>query len=429
MTSLEQFLTTTALDSILIDVATQIELSPADRRIAENRYRRLKTHLERSSSPLAPYLNKGENLIYAQGSMATSTTIVSGTDDDRFDVDAIVEMDVPEHWSEHDALDVLEEALQGFPGVDKIVRCTRCVQLQFPFMHMDVTILDRSKRLVLARAGEILHAPDDGPSSRVPSNPWGFTGWFRSTVGAGQADFADELRKRRGLLSRSRLQPLDADERLLAKADQVDLPPMIPSALDAQEAVALKLLKRNLNIRYETLSLKRPPSIYLAKRAGSVGYIPQGLTAQVIVLAESTARIMREHVASKSRPEELNPSYPADRINDRWPAEGSAGMLDMETFAEALEDLVSKLRRLARAPLAEIVQGVSELFGERIGSELRKILAKRFDTRVGTAPSFVQTATGNVKAPALAKAAQDFRPVPRHNFHPLRIESGESVEG
>ena len=97
MTRDERLLTTSALDGVLLDIATQIELSPADRRIAENRYRRLKAHLERPSSPLAPYLKDGISLIYAQGSMATSTTIVSGAEDDRFDVDAIVEIDVPAH--------------------------------------------------------------------------------------------------------------------------------------------------------------------------------------------------------------------------------------------------------------------------------------------------------------------------------------------
>ncbi len=59
-------------EDILLDIATAIELSPADRRIAENRYRRLKTHLERPSSPLAPYLKDGLGLIYAQGSIATT---------------------------------------------------------------------------------------------------------------------------------------------------------------------------------------------------------------------------------------------------------------------------------------------------------------------------------------------------------------------
>jgi hypothetical protein len=422
MTKFDRLLTTSALDGILLGIAAQIELSPADRRIAENRYRRLKDHLARPASPLAPYLGEGVSLIYAQGSMATSTTIVAGTEDDRFDVDAIVEMNVPAHWSDHDILDKLGEALQGFPGVVKIVRCTRCIQLQFPFMHMDVTIMDRSKRLVIERAGEIAHAPDEGHTYRVPSNPWGFTAWFRAAVGIKQEAFAEQLRKRRDMYSKSRLRARGEEEVAFAKADQVDLPPMIPSAIDAQEVVALMLLKRYLNLRYESLPVDRPPSIYLAKRSGSIGYIAEGLTAQLVVLAESTAAIMREHGAAGTRPREENPSYPPDKINDRWPAQGADGRRDMETFAQALQYLGQRLRRLARAPLGEIVAGVSEFFGERVGAEVKRMLAAQFDTRAGAAPNMVHTRTGNVKAPALVKPSRDIQAVPRHNFHQFIID-------
>ena len=191
MTDQSPFKKADTLDEVLLDVAALIELSPRDRRVAENRYRRLKTHLERPASALAVYLVDGQSRIYAQGSVATSTTIVSGTEDDRFDVDAIVEIDVPRDWDNDRALDELEKSLQGFPGVVAIERCTRCVQLQFPFMHMDVTILDRRERLAIERAGEIFHSPDEGVASRVRSNPWGFTDWFRSSVGFGEQLFAE----------------------------------------------------------------------------------------------------------------------------------------------------------------------------------------------------------------------------------------------
>lgn len=418
MTHYERFLTTAAIDSVLLDVATQIELSPADRRVAENRYRRLHEHLHRPSSPIAPYLMDGEHLIYAQGSMATSTTILSGIDDDRFDVDAIVEMNVPLGWTEHQALDLLEQSLQGFPGVVKIVRCTRCIQLQFPFMHMDVTIMDRGARNPIARAGSILHAPDNGASSRVPSNPWGFTGWFRASVGIGQSTFAEELAKRRKTYGKSRIKALDAHELALAKAEQVDLPPMIPSALDAQEAVALKLLKRHIYKRYERLVQKQPPSIYLAKRTGMTGHVREGLTAQLIALAESIAAIMRGHLADGTRPDELNPTYPQDRINDRWPSQRDEGRREMDVLAGVLETFSAKLRRLARAPLSEVVDGMAELFGERVGAELKTILATRYDTRAGAPANLVQSASGNVKAPAIVTSTHGLHAVPRHNFHP-----------
>ncbi len=198
-------------------VAALIELSPRDRRVAENRYRLLKQHLERTASPLAMYLVDGASLIYAEGSVATSRTIVSGTEDDRFDVDAIVEIDVPDDWDDNKALDLLEEALQGFPGVVKIVRGTRRVQLRFPFMHMDVTIMDRRAKIAVERA------PDMGEASRVASNPWGFTSWFRGAVGAGQEAFAATLRDHRlSVVAKNRLTLIDENERIVvAKAEQV----------------------------------------------------------------------------------------------------------------------------------------------------------------------------------------------------------------
>ena len=417
-----------ALDEVLLDVAALIELSPRDRRVAENRYRLLKQHLERSTSPLAMYLVDGVSLIYAQGSVATSTTIVSGTDDDRFDVDAIVEIDVPDDWDDSRALDLLADALQGFPGVVKIVRCTRCVQLHFPFMHMDVTIMNRSARIAVERAGEIFHAPDVGAASRVPSNPWGFTSWFRSQVGASQQAFADALWQHRLAVAKNRLTFIDEDERLVvAKAEQVDLPPVIPSVIDAQEAVALKLLKRFLNLRYEGLPVKRPPSIYLTKRAGDVGYVPQGLTAQLFLLADSTAKIMRNHIASGTRPREVNPSYMPDRINDRWPAADATGIKDMALLAEQLEYLTNRLEQMVMAPLDEIATAIDELFGERVGSEQRAILAKRYDRRVAATPVFAAARSGAIASPAVVPSQAHAREVPRHNFHPMTI-GGEDDE-
>lgn len=422
---LNPFQQTNALDEVLLDVAALIELSPRDRRVADNRYRLLKQHLERKGSPLAPYLVDGVSLIYAQGSIATSTTIVSGVEDDRFDVDAIVEIDVPAHWGNDRSLDLLEESIQGFRGVVKIVRCTRCVQLQFPFMHMDVTIMDRSARIAVQRAGEIFHSPDRGSSARIPSNPWGFTAWFRGKVGHGEEAFAKTMRLHRLALAQDRLLLLDESERLaLDAAAQVDLPPMIPSAVDAQEAVALKLLKRFLNLRYENLATKRPPSIYLTKRAGDVGYVPQGLAFQLFALADSTSKIMRNHIASGTRPCEFNPSYRLDQINDRWPAAGDAGIKDMKIFAEQLEHLTVCLERMAIAPLDGIAKSIDELFGERVGEAQRASMVSRYDRRKEPGRLFAAPRSGAIAAPAIA-APRGYREVPRHNFHPMIVGSGD----
>jgi hypothetical protein len=414
---------TDTLDEILLDVATLIELSPQDRRITEQRYRRLKSHLERPDSPLAPYLVDGESLIYAQGSVAISTTIVSGTEDDRFDVDAAVEIDVPSHWPDSKALDLLERALQGFPGAKKIVRCTRCVQIQFATMHMDVTVVDRRERIPGERPGEIFHSPDDGRSYRVPANPWGFTAWFRSVVVPDQQDFAERLGRARLTQTQSRLDVLDFQERLaIAAAEQQDLPPVIPNRLDAQEAVALKLLKRFLNLRYEGLTLKRPPSIYLTKKTGDLGYIDRGLSVQLACLADYIAGDLRRHVAAGTRPCEVNPYYPPDEINDRWPRLDGGQNEDMETLADELDGLVKSLNTMAHAPLNEILRHVDILFGERVGQQQRKVLAQRYDRRDNETSVFAQPGSGQVFAPAVVTPKSDVREVPRHRFHPLVLK-------
>jgi hypothetical protein len=290
-------------------------------------------------------------------------------------------------------------------------------------MHMDVAIMDRRARISIPRAGQIFHSPDEGAAYRVDSNPWGFTAWFRSTVGIGQAKFAESLVRDRAAAARSRLQFIDEEERLVVmKADQLDLPPMIPSAIDAQEAVALKLLKRFLNLRYEDLILNRPPSIYLTKRTGDVGYVPLGLSAQLFMLADSTAKIMRAHLENGTGPQEQNPSYPADRINDRWPRAGRDGIADMRTLAEQLEYLAKLLEAMAIAPLADIAKAIDDLFGERIGRDQRTVLAARHDRRTGATPILSAARSGAIQAPAIVVSPERYHEVPRHNFHPFVLD-------
>lgn len=419
-TAPSSFPETSALDEILLDLAALIELSPYDRRIAEGRYRRLKEHVERPSSTLRPYLIDGESLIYAQGSVATSTTVLSGDDEDRFDIDAIVEIDVPAHWSDDRALDELFDTLQGFPGALKITRCTRCVQMQFAFMHMDVTIMDRRARLAGNRPGHIFHSPDTGAAYRVNSNPWGYTDWFRGKVGVGDAAFAGRLTAARDAASVKRLQFLDESERrLLADAEQVPLPPAIPTRIDAQEVVALKLLKRFLNLRYARSALKRPPSIWITKLTGDIGYDPRGLSHQLFTLAAGISANLRTHLRNGTVPREVNPSYPPDRINDRWPRALPHGTQDMECLADHLDQLTAALNKMLNASQADILKTIDQLFGERFGQAERVILRDRYDRRERDSGVLIKPGTGTIFAPALVKSQPDLKPVPSHRFHPM----------
>lgn len=402
--------TSPGLDDLLLDVVTVIELSDHDRQVADSRYRRLKPHLERPTSPLRPYLMNSTSLIYPQGSMSIGATIISGTDDDRFDVDALVDMPVPAHWSDDDVLDQLFEALQGFPDVREFVRCTRCVQMRFAFMHMDVTILDPAKAPRVERVGEIFHSPDAGQGYRVPSNPYGFSSWYRQNVIYPSREFLDDIRSRRQTFGVNRLPDLS----VVAKAEQEDLPPVIPERIDAQQVYALKLMKRFLNLQYEDRDIKRPPSIYLTKLSATCGYDRRGLTAQLERFATKIQLDMNAALLVNSGPDERNPSYDPDRLNDRWPTTQA----DRKTLAGDMAFLIQELQKARYSEIKDMLKIIAELFGERVKERTFEAFTKRMDQSTGRRGMSFERGTGTVlpasviMAPAVSRAA-----VPSHNFH------------
>jgi hypothetical protein len=405
--------TAPGLDDLLFDVVTVIELSDHDRQVAENRYQKLQSHLERPASPLRDLLLNNTCLIYPQGSMSIGATIISGAEDeDRFDVDALVDVPVPAHWSNDEALDLLYDSLQGFPDVRKIVRCTRCVQMQFAFMHMDVTMLDPMADPRPERVGQIFHSPDTGASYRVPSNPYGFSVWFRKTVTYPTQEFLDAVKSRRRTMAIDRLPDLLA----MDKAEQEKLPPVIPPRVDAQQVHALKLMKRYLNLRYERRRLRRPPSIYFTKLSVTCGYEPLGLTAQLERFAACVKIEMDKAHAANRGPDERNPSYEHDRLNDRWPTTQG----DRKMLADDMVHLIEKLEEARRSEVKDVVALFSDLFGEPVSKRTLDAFSKRIDQRFGRQTMRYERGTGSiipvasVAAPAVARAAAE---VPRHNFH------------
>ena len=406
-------LTSPNLDDYLLDVVTAIELSDRDRRVAENRYRRLKEHLERPSCPLARYLADGESRIYAQGSMATGTAVVTGKDEERFDLDALVELKVPAGWTPKQVMDLLYESLKDFPDAVKVVRCTRCVQLQFAFMHMDVTVMDPEKEPRVERAGEIFHSPDAGEAKRVPANPFGFSQWLRTTVTMTDRRFAEILNERR---SRQGIDRLSETAVQLKAAQQDDLPPMLPPRLDSEQVVALKLLKRYLFTRYEDRDVKRPPSIYVSKKAVDAPTSPHGLCAQLLLQAQYIESEMKQYIASGQMPDERNPSYRPDRLNDRWPTNRK----DMEILAGDMAHLITEIRRAQNSEFSEINKILAGLFGEKISMRSTEALLKRAADAEEAKQGRYEKGTGAVvlagafAAPAIARS---LAAEPKHNFH------------
>jgi len=351
-------------------------------------------------------------LVYAQGSRAIGATIVHGDSDDRFDLDAILEFSTPRGWSPGKILDYLEVSFNGFPDVRDIVRCTRCIQLQFAFMHLDVTPMDPASAPRAERVGDIYHSPEHGSDERFSVNPYGFAEWFKSQVVMPSRRFQDQVNIMR---SRMAIPDLIAKGTITADAEIDELPAPVSPIRDAPQVIALKLMKRYLNLRYAKRNLKRPVSIYLSKIAVEVPPNQFGLCAQLEAFATDLEKRMAHAIEVGVRPEERNPAFFKENFNDRWPKDEN----DMKVFRADLTHLRKELARARQTDFVEIQDIFDRLFGERI---TKNAVRSYLDGLSGVATSAsYERGKGFVAAPGLLAAAAaptvQVSKAPAHRFH------------
>ena len=409
------------LDLLLLAMVLQLELSERDLRVADKRYHHLETHLARPESTVRHLM--GTASVYAQGSRAIGATIIHGADEDRFDLDAVIELAIPPTWTPRRALDELFVSLQNFPDMREIERCTRCVQMRFAFMHLDVTVMRPDTAPRPERVGEIFHSPDRGPDETHWVNPYGFAEWVK--VQAVRPNFAfqaeaNRLRRSLGVVDRF----IDTIPTLgkVVRAETQDLPDPIDPVRDAWQIIALKLMKRYLNLRYANRSEKRPVSVYLSKIAVEVPLNAYGICAQLEAFAIELDRRIRLALEGRGWPVERNPIHPEENFNDRWPKDTAA----MRLFREDLHHLCAQLRRARQSPVAEIQRIFDGLFGERVsGAAVRAYV----DSLPGTPQrSNYEHGRGFVAAPAALGLSSEPSPItrvsraPAHTFHPGHLE-------
>lgn len=406
--------TAPGLDALLLGTALELELSDRDHRVTEKRYQLIPEHLQRPASRLRRCMD--DALVYAQGSRSIGATIVDGGADDRFDLDAILEFRPPSGWSISQVLDELFVAFQGFLDVQAITRCTRCIQLQFAFMHLDVTPMDPDQEPRVLRSGHIYHSPDDGSEQLFPANPYGFADWFTKQVALPSRAFTNHvtaMRTNMGIKDRLAVGSVIAD------ADIDALPSRRNPLRDAPQVIALKLMKRYLNLRYTNRRLKRPISIYLSKIAALVLPNENGLCAQLESYALDLERRVHMSMVTGVPLNEKNPASPHEDFNDRWPASNE----DLRVFRDDLRHLVAELGRARSSSFTDIRSIFDDLFGERVSE---KAVFSYLDGHSGASiPSAFEPSKGFVATPALLtpaspKAAPTSK-APAHHFHSGRL--------
>jgi hypothetical protein len=151
---------------LLQDVARKIQLPVGAYRIAQERYHTMSDWIDREGSPLRGKISR----LYGQGSVEIGAVVSSKFDRDEFDVDAIVELDIPHTTTPDRVLDTLRKAITAGSGSryhDKATRHSRCVTVEYDEMHIDFTpaVLVRSAP---QRTSVIFHANE--PRKALPQD-------------------------------------------------------------------------------------------------------------------------------------------------------------------------------------------------------------------------------------------------------------------
>lgn len=387
------------IDVLLMDLARKVQLSPTNYRLAVERYRAINEWLDRDASPVRGKVQ----LIYPQGSMATGTTISSRLENDEFDIDLMAEL-VTEfaHWHPRDVLDLLFFAINGEPGsryYGMVKRMTRCVQVQYEGMHLDVTPATLISGRI-ARVSHIFHSRRERPKEedcRIVANPWGFAEWFKERMPMAIGDGAQMVT----LAKASEAVPVEEQPELHERSLPV---------------IAMQLIKRWRNKNYDQREGRCPPSVLIACLVGerSSDLIGAGAVGRSLhtTLLDFVTHILFEFEAAERLGQLIyraNPACPSDEaLTDRWPT----GAADQRRFISDLKDFSAKLAVLSRGnlPLPQCNELLSDMFGERAAALAIEEMRKRLDEQARDGRVVHRLGTGAVLAAPAIYTADAARP-------------------
>jgi Second Messenger Oligonucleotide or Dinucleotide Synthetase domain len=402
-------------DVLLADVAIRIQLPPSSYQLATDRVAKLATWLDRADSSL----KDGVSLVYPQGSMAINATIGSCLDRDEFDIDTIAQLVPQPGRSPQQALDQLYLAIKGAKGSryhEMVQRNTRCITVLYADMHVDLTPAE------LIPGGEprlsviFHHRPEEPASSgrRVIANPFGFAEWF-NYVTPRSASFEAFYEA----------QSRTMDRVFVAKDAAVeDIPDQTPAYRKPPAVVALQLIKRFRNVRYESRKGRRPPSVMLARLIAESGS-PRGKPFdELLFQARKLENYFAEHQRSNTLVRVVNPRCSEDVFTDRWPT----SLDEQQMFLTDLVYFRSQLQQLEQgADLEKISTVFSTLFGETVSRSVITKFADRSGQTIATGQLRSERGTGRIDishsrigtVAATTAAASQARSSPRHTFYGL----------
>lgn len=350
-------------EMLLAETAIKVELPSYLHQIATARYKAIREYIERDGSPLKDRVN----IFYPQGSMAIHATIKSHRSGHDYDIDIVAELTLPLGTPPHVHLDMLFEAINGEPGSryhGMVKRQTRCVTVEYAgkdAMHLDITpsvlLTEHDPRL-----SHIFDAKPEEPREThraLVSNSYAFIDWYRE-----KAPDDEPFRKAYANLARQRF--LEADM-MFASADAEEVPDQ-KTLEDGKAAitVALQLLKRNRNIRYDKRDGRMPSSVFLACCAGEVAAPGQSISEALLLLINyvlskiEAAKLFGQLVSVK------NPRCDQDSFTDRWPESAKAQDVFLDDLKRLKKQVVLLTDDTSGLNLEAKQDLLIDMFGEKV---------------------------------------------------------------
>jgi len=330
-----------------MDVLRKLQLSPTQHEEAKTNFHALADYVDGEGSELQGHVIR----VSPSGSFAIGAPILGKVSSQQYDVDAVIELDLPEGSHPQDVLEKLYRSIKRDRGsryYSKTELHSRCVTVTYDDGHtfdlMPVVRVARTPERVV----NLFHykaSPFECYCKDV--NPKGFSTHFREKVP----------------LSTSFTKLYDGYRSIVASAETEEFPPY--EALDqmSPRVGALQLNKRSRDMAYRNRPGKRPPpSIISAALALNAPSMLDSLTLETI----SVATHIRETIRTASRSGNLidvrNPKWEPDKFTDRWPK----SIKDQDQFASDLTRMIKGLTALSTQDLSpsEQQENLVELFGE-----------------------------------------------------------------
>jgi hypothetical protein len=397
---------TEPIDVLLADIAISIQLSKTEYDKAVARFATMQDWIDREASPLHGMVK----LMYPQGSMAIGATIARGSDKEEYDIDVIVDLDIPADSNPQAVLDALHDAIRGEQGsryYGKTIRHTRCVCVSYEDgMHIDLTpaVLAPFR---LPRISTIFHSKPEDQQVRdccLFANPWGLADRFKEKTPK-EADFAAFFEKR----------ALAYDScKISARAPAEPVPDREPAYEKSRALIALQLIKRWRNVlfgRRDRANLRRPPSVLLSKLIADNANRTRTLSEEIEHQGRCLLARLEAEKAQRRLIREVNPRCAEDILTDRWPS----SFADQDLMISDLRDFVAKMQslRTGNLSLADTSKILEGLFGERPARKVIDEYVARSPAggnRIVPVTGRVLGAAAGLASPAIARAA------PPHSF-------------